>query len=132
MKKGRSATLGEAVAGKCSVMSTEDHMPHDLQSLSEFRKVNAQFPYNEYVKKWQDQSKKVVGWACDYAPEEVIHAAGMLPIRVLSGLRQLDLGNTDGNSLSYRFRINRVEVYFPGLRALIYLGRGFEAWPRVL
>jgi len=55
-------------------------MLEELESLSEFRKVNAQFPYNEYVRKWQDQGKKVAGWACSYGPEEVIHAAGMLPI----------------------------------------------------
>ena len=53
MKKRRSATPGEAAAGKCSVMSTEDQMLEELESLSEFRKVNAQFPYNDYVRKWQ-------------------------------------------------------------------------------
>ncbi|MBF8265767.1 MAG: hypothetical protein HW384_1631, partial [Dehalococcoidia bacterium] len=26
--------------------------------------------------------KKVIGWMCSYLPEEIIHAAGMYPVRV--------------------------------------------------
>ncbi|MBI4288253.1 MAG: 2-hydroxyacyl-CoA dehydratase [Chloroflexi bacterium] len=30
-------------------------------------------------------SQRVVGWMCSYMPEEVIHAAGLYPVRVLGG-----------------------------------------------
>jgi bzd-type benzoyl-CoA reductase N subunit len=37
---------------------------------------------NPEMKKWIDQGGKVVGYFCSYGPEEVITAAGMLPIRM--------------------------------------------------
>jgi len=33
------------------------------------------------ARSWKEQGKKVVGWICPYVPEELIHAAGMLPFR---------------------------------------------------
>ena len=53
-----------------------------MESLDKFREINASFPYNDSIKKWKDEGKKVAGWLCIYVPEELIHAAGMLPIRV--------------------------------------------------
>ncbi|MCP4632643.1 MAG: 2-hydroxyacyl-CoA dehydratase, partial [candidate division Zixibacteria bacterium] len=29
---------------------------------------------NPYVKEWQSQGKKVVGFLCSHVPEEIIHA----------------------------------------------------------
>jgi benzoyl-CoA reductase subunit C len=37
---------------------------------------------NPELKKWIDQGGKVMGYFCCYAPEEIITAAGMLPMRV--------------------------------------------------
>ncbi|GAA0182952.1 (R)-2-hydroxyisocaproyl-CoA dehydratase subunit beta [Clostridium sediminicola] len=37
---------------------------------------------NESVKAWKAQEKKVIGTICCHVPEEIIHAAGMLPVRV--------------------------------------------------
>lgn len=36
----------------------------------------------KYVTGWKKQGKKVAGLLCSYIPEEIIHAAGMLPWRV--------------------------------------------------
>ena len=36
----------------------------------------------ERVDKFNTQEKEVFGWVCTYVPEEIIHAAGLLPIRV--------------------------------------------------
>ena len=36
---------------------------------------------NPYVKQWKDEGKRVVGYICTYAPEEVIYSFGMLPYR---------------------------------------------------
>ena len=53
-------------------------------TLEELRNISQQpLSENEYIKEWKDQGGKVVGWLCTYVPEEIIHAAGMLPVRVL-------------------------------------------------
>ena len=66
-------------------------MPQTLEALAEIRAINEAFPYNDPVREWKEQGKKVIGWWCCYVPEEVIHAAGMLPIRLLGGFRELSL-----------------------------------------
>ncbi len=37
---------------------------------------------NSYIKAWKDQGKKVVGYVCTYMPEEILHAADILPFRI--------------------------------------------------
>lgn len=37
----------------------------------------------EAVAQWKARGGKVVGWVCIYAPEEVLHAAGILPMRIM-------------------------------------------------
>ena len=53
-----------------------------MESLDELRAINASFPYNEPIKRWEAKGKKSVASLCIYVPEEIIHAAGMLPIRL--------------------------------------------------
>ena len=37
---------------------------------------------NSFIKKWKDEDLKVLGYTCSYVPDEIIHAAGLLPCRV--------------------------------------------------
>ncbi|MEW6616315.1 MAG: 2-hydroxyacyl-CoA dehydratase family protein [Thermodesulfobacteriota bacterium] len=37
---------------------------------------------NTSVSKWKAQGKPIVGYFCSYVPEEIIHAAGILPYRI--------------------------------------------------
>jgi bzd-type benzoyl-CoA reductase N subunit len=37
---------------------------------------------NPYTRQWRADGGRVVGFACGYVPEEIIHAAGLLPYRV--------------------------------------------------
>jgi benzoyl-CoA reductase subunit C len=37
---------------------------------------------NPYVRKWKEDGGRVVGFSCGYVPEEIIHAAGLLPYRM--------------------------------------------------
>ena len=37
---------------------------------------------NPFVEDWKKEGNKVIGYACSYVPEEIIHAAGMLPFRI--------------------------------------------------
>ncbi len=43
---------------------------------------------------WKGEGKKVVGLLCSYIPEEIIHAAGMLPVRIMS-TQQTNTPNAD-------------------------------------
>ncbi|MFH1351231.1 MAG: 2-hydroxyacyl-CoA dehydratase family protein [Pseudomonadota bacterium] len=66
-----------------------------LDTIEEFRKVNASFPYTEPVKAWKNQGKKVIGWICNYVPEEIIHAAGMLPFRITGDSKEIEMPDGD-------------------------------------
>ncbi|MBI2876944.1 MAG: 2-hydroxyacyl-CoA dehydratase [Candidatus Tectomicrobia bacterium] len=55
-----------------------------------FQEVDAALR-GEAIAHWKGMGKKVVGWLCTYTPEEILYAAGMLPIRIR--------GNPSGGSL---------------------------------
>ena len=38
--------------------------------------------YNPFVEEWKQGGGKVMGYPCTYVPEEIIHAAGLLPFRL--------------------------------------------------
>jgi benzoyl-CoA reductase subunit C len=41
---------------------------------------------HEYADQWKREKKRpVFGYFCDYVPEEIVYAAGILPIRILGG-----------------------------------------------
>ena len=39
---------------------------------------------NEIIKE-KTSGKKVLGWLCTYTPEELVHAAGIIPYRIFKG-----------------------------------------------
>lgn len=43
--------------------------------------------------KWKNTGKKVFGYFCTYVPEEIIHAAGILPIRIMGGSNDITLAD---------------------------------------
>lgn len=49
---------------------------------------------NPYLKEWKGDGERVVGFACGYVPEEIIHAAGLLPYRMEArGVRETGLAD---------------------------------------
>ena len=49
---------------------------------------------NSYIKEWKKNNKKVIGHYCTYIPEELLHAAGLLPFRIrATGNEDTDLGD---------------------------------------
>lgn len=70
-----------------------------LAVLERFREVNKTFPRNRELVEWKERGGKVFGWLCTYVPEEVIHAAGVLPIRIVGYSQEIDLD--DGNAYMY-------------------------------
>ena len=53
-----------------------------LQALNEMQRLTSPFPESVTVKDWKATGRKVIGWFNPFIPEEIIHAAGMLPFEV--------------------------------------------------
>ena len=53
-----------------------------LKALNEMQGLTSPFPESVAVKDWKATGRKVIGWYNPYIPEEIIHAAGMLPFEV--------------------------------------------------
>ena len=70
-----------------------------LPTLDLFREVNLTFPKTKEIQEYKNQGKKVFGWLCTYVPEEIIHAAGGLPVRVTGYGQEIEL--EDGNAYMY-------------------------------
>jgi len=59
---------------------------------------------NPELKKWIDQGGKVMGYFCSYGPEEIITAAGMVPIRMrASGSTGTELADAYLSSINCSF-----------------------------
>lgn len=70
-----------------------------MDTLDEVSRINGSFPLNDSIAAWKQAGGRVVGWACTYVPEEIIAAAGALPVRVVADSRELELG--DANAYLY-------------------------------
>lgn len=50
---------------------------------------------NEFVQKWKEEGGKVVGYSCTFIPEEILHAAGLLPFRLRGvGTTKVSIGDS--------------------------------------
>lgn len=79
------------------VMTTGSNVK--LKVLDRFREVSRTFPKTEQILEHKRQGKKVFGWLCTYIPEEILHAAGILPIRITGYSQETELD--DGNAYLY-------------------------------
>jgi len=70
-----------------------------LPTLERFREFNSTFPHAKEVLDYKEQGGKVFGWLCTYVPEEIIHAAGVLPIRITGYREEVELD--DGTAYLY-------------------------------
>lgn len=57
-------------------------MKTPFNALNEMIRLTSPFPESITVKAWKTQAKRIIGVAYLAVPEEIIHAAGMLPFRV--------------------------------------------------
>lgn len=67
--------------------------------LDRFREINRTFPKTREILEHKARGKKIFGWLCTYVPEEVIHAAGALPVRITGYTQEMEL--EDGNAYLY-------------------------------
>jgi bcr-type benzoyl-CoA reductase subunit C len=70
-----------------------------LPTLDKFREYNLAFPRNKEIEEARKQGRKIFGWLCTYVPEEVIHAAGALPLRITGYNQEQELD--DGTAYMY-------------------------------
>jgi bcr-type benzoyl-CoA reductase subunit C len=70
-----------------------------LPTLDRFREINNSFPKTSQILDIKKNGGKVFGWLCTYVPEEIIHAAGILPIRIMGSIQETELD--DGNAYLY-------------------------------
>lgn len=64
-------------------------MSDTLKALEEMQRLMSPFPRCNAVRDWKDQGKKVVGYISAFVPEELIHAAEMLPFHVTGDNEQI-------------------------------------------
>jgi bzd-type benzoyl-CoA reductase N subunit len=74
-------------------------MTDKLPTLNQFREYNREFPRNKEIEDARKQGRKIFGWLCTYVPEEIIHAAGALPLRITGYDQEQEL--EDGNAYLY-------------------------------
>lgn len=70
---------------------------------------------HNYAVKWKNMGKKVFGYFCTYVPEEIIHAAGIIPVRIMGGFDDITLA--DAHLPSYVCSFAR-SCYDQGLKGI--------------
>ena len=111
--------------------------------IEKFMQINAASPFNATVAKWKDEGKKIVGWLCAYIPEEIIHAAGAFPMRMM-GKNEIVAGDSEAYlySNTCSFVRNCLEMGLKGeyefLDGIVagttcdHIRRFYEVWGRYL
>jgi benzoyl-CoA reductase subunit C len=70
---------------------------------------------NSAAKKWREEGGKVVGYFCSFAPEEIITAAGLLPIRIRgTGSEGTEYSDAYMTSLNCSFSRNCLNLALKG------------------
>jgi len=69
-------------------------------ALNEISKNGLSYPDNPAVRDWKKAGKKVIAFECTYVPEEIIYAAGALPVR-LTGDSQVS-NYDEANAVMYQ------------------------------
>ena len=50
--------------------------------MERFKEANLTFPKSPEILSARARGQKVMGWVCTYVPEELLHAAGALSVRI--------------------------------------------------
>jgi bzd-type benzoyl-CoA reductase N subunit len=76
-----------------------DKVQASLGVMERFREANRTFPKSPEILSAKARGQKVMGWVCTYVPEELLHAAGALPVRISGYGKETDL--QDGTAYFY-------------------------------
>lgn len=70
---------------------------------------------NEYIDKWRADGGGVVAYFCSYVPEELIHAAGLLPLRIrATGSTETDDGDAYLSNFNCSYARHALDMIFKG------------------
>lgn len=94
---------------------------------------------NPYIEHWKEKGSRIIGYYCTHVPEEIIHAAGMLPYLMrATGSTSSELGDLYTSHLSCTFCRHSLDQamrgeykFLDGLVALNscdHMTRMFDAW----
>ena len=94
---------------------------------------------NPYIERWKERGGKIIGYYCTYVPEEVIHAAGMLPYRMrATGSIGSELGDLYASTTTCTFCRHALDQAMKGeysfldglvtLHSCDHVARTFDAW----
>ena len=67
--------------------------------MERFKEANRTFPKSPEILSAKARGQRVMGWVCTYVPEELLHAAGALPVRISGYAKETDL--QDGTAYFY-------------------------------
>jgi bzd-type benzoyl-CoA reductase N subunit len=121
----------------------DEKVNQPLSVIEEFRQINCASPFNQTVAKWKESKRCIIGWLCSYVPEEIIHAAGALPIRMM-GKEEIVTGDSEAYlySNSCSFVRNCLEMGLSGeydfMDGIVagttcdHIRRFYEVWERYL
>jgi bzd-type benzoyl-CoA reductase N subunit len=59
------------------------------EKLEEIKEMDRHLPLTDEIEEWKKQGRKIIGWVCNYVPEELVHAADMLPIRIVGPSKEV-------------------------------------------
>ena len=79
----------------------------EIVTLDPFRTVNRTFPKTKEILEFKQEGKKVFGWLCTYVPEEIIHAAGALPLRITGYSEEKELDDIFCRAAEILYNIER-------------------------
>ena len=68
-----------------------------MSVLDRFRETNESFPKTAQILEHKSRGGKVIGWLCTYVPEEIILAAGALPIRIIGYSHEANLDDANAH-----------------------------------
>jgi len=109
-----------------------------MTALEELTK-QAETLTNPYIERWKERGGKIIGYYCCYVPEELIHAAGMLPYRMrATGSTSSELGDLYTTSTTCTFCRHSLDQAMKGeykfLDGLVafhscdHVSRTFDVW----
>jgi bcr-type benzoyl-CoA reductase subunit C len=65
--------------------------------LDRFREVNRTYPETAQIRDFKNGGGKVYGWLCTYVPEELVHAAGGLPVRITGYQNETEMDDANAH-----------------------------------
>ena len=85
-----------------------------MEALRYFKEMSAELN-NAEIKEWKGAGNRVVGTVCSCIPEEVLHAGGLLPLRVRApGLQETSTADSHLHRMNCSYTRSVLELLLRG------------------